>query len=294
MKDTLRFRCSQHFLSLALILVGISAAIPASADVVYSTMPTPIPPNVPSLGYQATQTAEFGQGVDLSSSGGATLGSAQVLMSNWALESTYEPVGTSAGFTVPLTLNLYNVGPGDSVGSLISSTTIDALINWRPEASSGCTGGAYMASDGNCYNGQDQVVTFNLANVAVPQQFIYGLAFNTQTWGANPTGTTGPYNSLNFGLLGDGTNPVTPFVGTDISPNSAYWNTSTAGYYGDGGAGGTDTFRLDANNWQGYDPAVTFFSSSAVPEPRNVGLFAGLIVFAGLYFTRRIRRASIQ
>ena len=136
------------------------------------------------------------------------------------------------------------------------------------------------------------MVTFDLGNVAVPQQFIYGLAFNTETWGANPIGTDGPYDSLNFGLLGDGTNPVTPFVGTDISPNSAYWNTSTAANYGDGGAGGTGTFRLDANNWQGYDPAVTFFSSP-VPEPRNVALIAGLILFAGLYFSRR-RRASEQ
>jgi hypothetical protein len=292
MKDTPRFRSTQHFMSLTLILVGISSAIPAAADVVYSTMPSPVPPNVPSLGYQATQTAEFGQGVDLSSSGGATLGSAQVLMSNWALESTYEPVGTSTGFTVPLTLNLYNVGPSDSVGSLISSTTMDALITWRPEASAGC-GTAYMASDGNCYNGLAQVVTFNLGNVVVPQQFIYGLAFNTETWGANPIGTDGPYDSLNFGLIGDGVDPVTPFVGTDISPNSAYWNTSTAGYYGDGGAGGTDTFRLDANDWTGYDPAVTFLSST-VPEPRNAGLFVGLMVFAGLYFSRRMRRTSIQ
>jgi hypothetical protein len=292
MKCKMFFGYSRFFLSLTLISVGIGSSIPAFADVVYSTMPTPVPPNVPSLGYQATQTAEFGQGVDLSTSGGATLGSAQVLMSDWALESTYETVGTSTGFTVPLTLNLYNVGPSDSVGSLISSTTLDALITWRPEASAGC-GSAYRASDGNCYNGLAQVVTFDLGNVVVPQQFIYGLAFNTETWGANPIGTDGPYDSLNFGLIGDGTDPVTPFVGTDISPNSAYWNTSTAADYGDGGAGGVDTFRLDANDWQGYDPAVTF-SSSTVPEPRSVGLFAGLIAFAGLYFTRRFRRASIQ
>lgn len=106
-----------------MLAVGFFLAIPAMADVVYSTMPSPIPPNVPSLGYQATQTAEFGQGVDLSTNG-ATLGSAQVLMSDWALESTYETVGTSTGFTVPLTLNLYNLGPADSVGSLITSTTM--------------------------------------------------------------------------------------------------------------------------------------------------------------------------
>jgi hypothetical protein len=284
---------SRFFLSLSLILVGIGSSIPAFADVVYSTLPTPTPPNVPSEAYQATQTAEFGQGVDLAGSGGATLGSAEVLMSNWALESTYETPGTTAGFMVPLTLNFYNVGAGDSVGSLFFTTTLDALITWRPEASPGC-GSAYKASDGNCYNGLAQVVTFNLGNVVVPQQFIYGLSFNTETWGAHPTGVEGPYDSLNFGLLGDGTIPVIPFVGTDLLPSSAYLNSSTASNYGDDGAGGVGTFRLDAGNWEGYDPAVAFFSSSAVPEPRNISLFAGLMAFAGFYFARRIRQGAIK
>jgi hypothetical protein len=97
----------------------------------------------------------------------------------------------------------------------------------------------------------------------------------------------GPYDSLNFGVLGDGTNPVAPSVGSDLVANSAYWNTSTASDYGDGGAGGTGTFRLDANDWTGFDPAITF--DSAVPEPRFVGLLAGLIVLAGLCIARRQR-----
>jgi hypothetical protein len=271
------------FVALASLL-----ALPALADVVYSTMPSPIPPNVPSLGYQATQTAEFGQGVVLAG-GATTLSSADVLMSDWALKSTWDPSGTSTGFTVPLTLNIYNVGAGDSVGSLIGSVTTNASILWRPEASSGCTGGAFMGSDGGCYNGLAQTVTFNLGNLAVPGQFIYGLAFNTETWGANPIGVDGPYDSLNFGVLGDGITPVTPSVGSDLVANSAYWNTSTAANYGDGGAGGTGTFRLDANDWMGFDPAITF--DSAVPEPRFVGLLTGLIALAGLLVARRRQRA---
>jgi len=34
-----------------------------------------------------------------------------------------------------------------------------------------------------------------MGGLVVPQQFIYGLAFNTETWGANPTGVDGPYDS---------------------------------------------------------------------------------------------------
>jgi len=277
---------ARPLLVVLFVALGSLLALPAFADIVYSTMPSPIPPNVPSLGYQATQTAEFGQGVELAG-GATTLSSADVLMSDWALKSTWDPSGTSTGFTVPLTLNIYNVGAGDSVGSLIGSVTTNAFIQWRPEASSGCTGGAFMGSDGGCYSGLAQTVTFNLGNLAVPGQFIYGLAFNTETWGASPVGVDGPYDSLNFGVLGDGINPVTPFVGSDLVANSAYWNTSTASNYGDGGAGGTGTFRLDANDWEGFDPAITF--DSAVPEPRFAGLLAGLVVLAGLFVARRQR-----
>jgi hypothetical protein len=43
-------------------------------------------------------------------------------------------------------------------------------------------------------------VAFDFTGTTVPNSLIYGLAFNTETWGANPIGTSGPYNSLNFGL----------------------------------------------------------------------------------------------
>jgi hypothetical protein len=239
------------------------------------------------LGYEATSTAEFGQGVQLAGAGGALLSQADVLMSDWALESSYEKVGTSTGFTVPLTLNLYNVGPGDSVGSLFATDTIDALILWRPEASAGC-GGAWLAGDGNCYNGLAQVVTFDLGGLSVPNQFIYGLAFNTTDYGANPTGVPGPYESLNFGFLSDGVDPVAPSVGSDLVANSAYWNTTYGPFYGDGGAGGVGTFRLDADDWEGYDPAVDFEGVS-VPEPASILLLGTLVL--GLAFRMRKKQA---
>jgi hypothetical protein len=272
---------------LSLTTALLFLTVGANADVLYSTMPSPVPPNVPSLGYEATSTAEFGQGVQLAGAGGALLSQADVLMSDWALESSYEKVGTSTGFTVPLTLNLYNVGPGDSVGSLFATDTIDALILWRPEASAGC-GGAWLAGDGNCYNGLAQVVTFDLGGLSVPNQFIYGLAFNTTDYGANPTGVPGPYESLNFGFLSDGVDPVAPSVGSDLVANSAYWNTTYGPFYGDGGAGGVGTFRLDADDWEGYDPAVDFEGVS-VPEPASILLLGTLVL--GLAFRMRKKQA---
>jgi len=253
------------------------AASIASGAIVYDSMPSPIPSNTPSLGYQATGTGEFGNGVVLS--GGATnLASANILLSNWALESTYQAVGTSPGFNVPMTLNLYNVGPGNTVGSLISSVTATQLIGWRPEADASCTGGRWMGSSG-CVSGISQVASFDLGNVAVPGQFIWGLVFDTQSYGPNKIGVEGPYNSLNVG-----SNSTGPSVGDDLVPGSLYWNTAVAGYYSDSGVGGVGTFRLDGG-WSGFVPGASFASVDNVPEPATIGLTA-----AGLGIALLIRR----
>ena len=67
--------------------------------------------------------------------GPAVLLSATVAMGDWALEPDHSgslggtPGGSqiwAAGFTIPLTLSLYGIGAGDSVGPLIGSYTLDA------------------------------------------------------------------------------------------------------------------------------------------------------------------------
>jgi hypothetical protein len=257
----------------------------AQADTLYNTIPSPLPPNLPSLGYQANQTAEFGGLVQLCCGDPHTLNSAVVAMSDWALESSWPGVGTASGFTVPLTLNLYNVGAGDTVGSLIETVTVSALIPWRPAADPTCPNpSAYRAGDGNCYNGSLSTVTFNLGGAAVPAEFIYGLAFNTETWGASPLGVDGPYDSLNFALSTD-----PPSVGSNPLPDTAYWNTATANNYADHGAGGVGTFRQDTG-WSPYTGAITF-DGTATPEPSTLLLMALSIIglAAGKYRTKICR-----
>lgn len=277
------------------LVLGVSlAALPSMADVVYSSMPSPIPGNVVSQCYECAEVAEIGQGVQLAGDQPATLGSATVLMSDWALKSDWQTYGTATGYDVPLTLNLYQVGANNTVGSLITSETIDAFIQYRPEASAACDAthpGDWQAADGNCYAGLAQTVTFNLNNVAVPGQFIWGLALNTTNWGYTPTGVQGPYDSLNVGLNSnpDGVNPYTPAVGSDLVPGSIYWNT-LYGPYTDG-PGDTGVFTLNSN-WAPYDPAITFSSSNPTPEPSFLLLVgAG---FAGIFIVRyKFRRHAV-
>jgi hypothetical protein len=282
---------------LFLPLVLFALAVPALADVVYDSLPTP-QPSVVSECYECSGTGEIGQGVVLQGNAGATLTSATVLMENWAMESTYETVGTSAGYVVPLTLNLYDVGTGVNVGPLISTETVDALIQWQPEFSTsaacqaldnqfGYANQAWATTNGTCYFGDAQTVTFNLANIAVPSQFVWGLALNTQTYGTAPTGVAGPYNSLNIGLNNnpDNVSPFVPSVGSDLAPGSIYWNSLYE--LTNPNLAPPGTFQQDSN-WAPYDPAISFSgvsgSGNATPEPSFL-LLVGL-GFAGLFVVR--------
>ncbi len=262
--------------------IALLASSVAMADIVYSTLPPPTLPSEVSQPYQAQQTAEFGGEIQFAGTD-RSLTTVTVALDNWAYESTYEPVGTSAGFDETLTLNLYNLGVGDNVGSLIATETITDLVPWRPEPDPAhCAPGSnndYMGSDGNCYAGALSTATFDFTGVGVPDEIIFGLAYNTSTYGYHPIGTPGPYDSLNFAL-----SSVPPLVGSQPLPDTAYWNTTTAGDYADGGAGGVGVFRQD-QNWAPYSAAIEF--DATTPEPGSL-----LLLGAGLLALRAISRRS--
>ncbi|HEY6331651.1 MAG TPA: hypothetical protein VI756_20160 [Blastocatellia bacterium] len=228
----------------------ISPASAATA-VAYNSIPAPLPPNIPSLGYQANQTAEFGDLIQFAGTN-RTLTTVTLVMSDWAVASDFG--SSSPTWSYPLTLNLYSVnnsGPNPEPGTLIATRTNTFEIPWRPPASPGCSGD-WKASDGNCYGGLAFTITFDFSGVVVPNQIIYGLAFNTETYGSDPTDVSGPYISLNFGLA-----EVPPSAGTNPLPNTAYWNTVRASNYTDGGAAGVGIFRQDTN-WAPLSGAITF------------------------------------
>jgi len=228
-------------------------------NIVYNAIPSPLPPNMPSQPFQAQQTSEFGDYVHLAGTS-RLLRTVTVTFSDWALYSDYTTdarySGNSVSWTHPITLNIYNVVPGtplNKLGSKIATVTQTSTIPWRPVGDPNCpdtgygAGFAWRASDGNCYNGLAFNLTFDLSslNVTLPNDLIVGVAYNTETYGAAPIGSNGPYNSLNVGAVGTAT------VGTDDNTDRVFWNTSTAGYYSDGGAAGVGIFREDTN-WTPY------------------------------------------
>ncbi|MBP7475270.1 MAG: hypothetical protein KA810_08440 [Pyrinomonadaceae bacterium] len=243
------------------LLVAMFAAISAfgQGTAVYNSIPNPLPPNIPSLGYQATSTAEWGDHVSFSGTH-RRAASATVLMSNWARYSSY-PSLSSAGFDHPVTFNIYavdNSGANPAPGALLGSVTQTFLMPWRPEADPTCAGGtAWRAGDGNCYSGYAFTITFDLTSLGLtlPNEVIFGVAYNTNTWGYEPIGLPGPYESLNVGTSNVGGVGVPPSTGTDVDPDVTFANSRWPGFYTDGGAGGLGIFRRDTN-WTGYSTAA--------------------------------------
>ena len=248
-------------LSLA-VAPPASAAVPAADSVVFDATVTPLPGNLPSQGFQATQTAELGDAVQLGGTN-RVLRSATVTMSDWAKASDY-PSLPASGWTHPITFNVYNVDNSSGVpapGALVGSVTKAVTIPWRPEADPvNCETFPtkwFSSTDHTCYNGLAFNVTFDLSAIGpVPDEIIYGIAYNTNTWEAHPIGLPGPYESLNVGL-----NTATPTVGTDVEPDAVFWSTMTPGNYADGGLGGVGTFRRDTG-WAPYTPAVSLTASA--------------------------------
>lgn len=232
---------------------SVSASLPVAfllhaSRPVFNELPAVIPPSLPSLGFQATQTAEFGDVVSLAPGTGRYAAKATAAMVTWSTEA----------YSHPITLNLYGVAGG--VLTPLASVTQTFAIPARPAASASCPGTQWLSSDG-CRSGYAFPVTFDLTGLVLPDTFAYGIAYDTQTWGANPLGVDGPYTSLNVGLVGDGSTAAStlPSVGSDPDPDAVLWKTATAAWYTDGGAGGVNVFRADTN-WTGSAPAVEFFA----------------------------------
>lgn len=302
-------------LALALALSLTATAGAQGSVALYDALPSPLPGNVASLGYEATQTDEFGDRVVLAEAGWL-LDGVRVTLSSWGCESGAWNTGDcsttpGATFDHPLTINLYTVdGSTGEPDQLLATQTDTVAIPYRPSADSvNCTGGQWW--DGaNCFNGLAVNVDWDLSALAatLPDKVVWAVAYNTTHSGNAPIGEgaacyTEPggcgYDSLNVGAL-----TVTPIAaGQDDLPDGAVWDTAIASWYCDGGAGGTDTLRVDscAGAWTSNRPLGAIFGhnplvggraagdiasaahrSLQVPQSGGAGLPAAALIFAGV------------
>ena len=234
--------------AIALGTFAIMAANPASANPSesaggssqpgYNAIPSIVSGNVPSLGFEATQTKEFGDAVGLSGKA-RTLQSMSVLFSSWGCQSGRGPscmTTPGATFDVPMTFTVYAASAGIP-GAVLSTLTKTVPVLYRPSASAECanpdgslTGQWYNSKDRSCYNGYPQTVSMDLPGATLTDQVIWSVKFNTSHHGDSPVGETPAcyatlagcgYDSLNVGVWSF---PKAPFSGTDLDENQVFRN----------------------------------------------------------------------
>lgn len=206
--------------------------------------------NNPSLGFEATQTNEFGDRVQLAGTA-RNLVSLQVLFASFACQSgqwnTGDCVTTpGATFTHPVTANIYavdNSGPTPQPGALLATVTQDVTFPYRPSADPvNCPDPAQFFNPdadpvlvpNQCESSKKTVITFNNfvpPGVTLPDEVIWSVAFNTTHFGYDPIGeaaacfgTSGgcPYDSLNVGAK---SHINAPYAGIDVLEDEAYRST---------------------------------------------------------------------
>jgi hypothetical protein len=242
----------------------------------YDSIPNPLPLNLLSYGAQSAHMNEIGNEITLGP--GPLLGVSALVPANEvavtlasnACESGSGPSCASqrgATFQEPITLNIYNQpAPGGyTPGSLITSVTKTFSIPYRPSASPQCNGveqniyGQEFSATGWWYDGVQGCspaildnVTFPLGTVRLPKTLVYGISYNTTSYGPNPYGPGTacfstpqgcPYDALNIAQSID---PANLTMGTDPNPGTIWWNDQNPNFYCDNGADGSNIFREDS------------------------------------------------
>jgi hypothetical protein len=190
----------------------------AQETTVYNSIPNPLPGNVKSEGLEADGLAELGDALSLTGPVGA-LHQVTVVLSSWACQSGGVYAGNCASnpgatFNQSVTMNIYAVGdPGTlTPGTPLATLTDTFSIPYRPTAATPaqCNGDVtawYNSKDQKCYHGIAAPITFNFTNqhIALPQQVIVTVAYNTTHYGPHPIGESAacfktgcPYDSLNI------------------------------------------------------------------------------------------------
>lgn len=255
-------------LAATAVLAVVAGTASAAPEPIYNNIPSPLPGNLPSLGFQATQTSEFGGQVEFAGAARKNP-TVKVTMSSWGcVTGTWYGgnCGTPAGskFEWPITVSVYEVGPENAVGALIARSAKTFKMPYRPSANYAKCNGAnagkwYSSATATCFNGRAFTIALGL-KVTLPERAIISVAYNTSNYGVTPqhaacqsTEAGCPYDSLNVAVREAGEGG--PSLGSDPAPADAYINSTTAGNYCENEAA-VGTFALSKNCWTEEQPAI--------------------------------------
>ena len=210
-------------LTAAFAAILAVAASASAKTVVYNNIVEPLPGNFASTGFEATSTAEYGGQIQLAGTA-RKHPAVTVAMSAWACQEGNWSQGETCRtpkpkkkFRWPLTLNVYEVGPGNSVGAKIGTQTRTFKMPYRPSTSFTCTqagdAGAWYdaAAPGTqaiekCFHGLAFTVRFKpKMTAALPSNVIVSVAYDTSHYGAAPVGPA-PCQSTSEGCYYDSLN----------------------------------------------------------------------------------------
>jgi hypothetical protein len=262
--DNMTGRIPARAAVLAATILATGAALAAgagtaSAALVYNNIPAPLPGNMASWAFQATQTSEFGGQVELAGTQRKNP-IVTVTMSSWACQNLKAGAAckTTPGSTFewPITVNVYAVGAENAPGAKIATQTTTFAIPYRPSASKNCTPNIEGAVGWgpHCFHGKTHNVKFHLPGVTLPTKAIISVAYNTSVYGYAPTG--GPdvgQDSLNVAVR-ETAEPGT-VVGGQPAPKDAYVYSSTPERYCEN-SGAVGTFALSKGCWTGEQPSL--------------------------------------
>jgi hypothetical protein len=265
------------------MLAAPSAFADSPGQTIYRTVQQPLPGNVDSVGFEATQASQLGDEVTFAHSQ-RRLTTVTVTMSSWGCQHGAWFSGdcksrSGAKFSVPITLTIYpatttaaSVTPVTPGSPALGSVTKTFRIPYRPSASAKCTGseaGEWFLEHHGCFNGKAANIVFNFRplHLRLPGTVVYGVSYNTSDYGPEPIGDLTachataqgcPYDSLNVGLAPSVKTGSKPYPGT------LFWNTQTPGNLCDT-TPLVGVFNLDSPTsacWAGDIPAVQFKATS--------------------------------
>ncbi len=193
-------------------------AVPSSDHVVYNDTPSPLAPSYFSYSFHAQQLTALGNYIQL---GGTSreLKRCEVVMVTWAKAADWPALAAQnpAGYLHPISIALYGVKSNNELVFLTEANQ-QILIPWRPTTK---PDGSPYAFNGFAFRAS---ISFP-GGIVLPERVLPMVSFDTQFSGFSPTGSDGPFNSLN--VASKNTHNVAP-VGSDLNPDAVLqiWNGS--------------------------------------------------------------------